>query len=205
MGGHLPPFFLPAMRLNFFTLRPITRQRVIHINCIGMPDSKTNTPFPYDAFCITVLLAVSCGSIVIALAQVEAIIYFADKFAFLVFLTMTILAALFSVLAAFFKHQQKDCKNKASESLDRIKLLEERGGTDDKITRAILLLKREIQKKNISASKFARMSAIVVKGSLLSIVIGFIFLLVSMWYAPLSNMLQPAPDAAADTTEDAGD
>ena len=170
-----------------------------------MLDSKTNTPFPYDAFCITVLLAVSCGSIVIALAQVEAIIYFADKFAFLVFLTTTILASLFSVLAAFFKHQQKDCKNKASESLDRVKQLEERGGTDDKITRAILLLKRDSQKKSISASKFSRMAGIVVKGSLLSIVIGFIFLLVSLWYAPISDMLQAEPDTAADTTTDTGD
>lgn len=170
-----------------------------------MSEIRANAPFPYDAFCITVLLVVSCGSTVIALAQVEAIIYFADQFAFLIFLTATIIASLFSVLAAFFKHQQKDCKIRAIESMDRIKQLEERGSADDKISKAIILLKREIQKKNISAMKFCNMSGLVVKGSLLSIVIGFIFLLTALWYAPISNMIQtepaPVPDEATEEEE----
>jgi len=170
-----------------------------------MSDIKTPAPFPYDAFCITVLLAVSCGSIVIALAQVEAIIYFSNQIAFLVFLTTTILASLFSVLAAFFKHQQKDCKNKATESLERIKQLEERGGADDKITRAIQLLKREIHNKNNLATKFSKMSGAVVKGSLICITLGFGYLLFSLWYAPITRMLHTDPAAAATAAEDNGD
>ena len=63
--------------------------------------------FSNEAFVIGVLQAVSGGSLVAALAQSEAIIKLSSKMAFLVFLTIMVVALLAAVLAAFWKHQYK--------------------------------------------------------------------------------------------------
>lgn len=156
--------------------------------------------FPYDTFCIVVLLVVGCGAIVVSLSQLEAIIYFADQLSFLLFTTIITLSLILSILAAFLKHQQSEYTDKVSETAERIKQLQERGG-DEKIEKAILLLKRDIQRKNASGNKLGKMSGWAVRGSLLSIITGFMFMLVAVWYSPMAEMLAAEAETTAENEQ----
>jgi hypothetical protein len=74
--------------------------------------------FGNEAFAIGMLQAVAGASIVAALAQVEAIITYAGKFAFLVLVTSMALGLLSAVLAAYWRHQYKmwDVKKRPSKA-----------------------------------------------------------------------------------------
>ena len=167
-----------------------------------MSENGSLVSFPYDAFCIAVLLAVACGSIVVAVFQVEAIIYFANKITFLIFTSVITLSLVLSLLAAFFKHQQTEKTNKANEMTDKAKQLEERKGESEKIDKAIIIYKRQGQSINISASKFSKISGLAVRGATLTILISFIFLIGAVWYTPITEMMNAE---AEQVTEEAGD
>ncbi|MFQ5658809.1 MAG: hypothetical protein ACE5GZ_00165 [Gammaproteobacteria bacterium] len=128
-----------------------------------------------------------------ALSLVEELLYFADQFAFLIFLSADAAALIFAILAAFFKFEQNESEIKSRASLERAKQLEERGKDDEKIGKAILIYKKEAQNKSTSSRKFSNLSSIAVKGALLSILTGFIFLIVSLWVTPVSNMMATSP------------
>ncbi len=154
-----------------------------------MAEPESSKPFPSDVFFILLLIVIASGSLLISISFLEEFIYFADQFAFLFFLTALSISLLFSLLSAYWKYERDETSKKANTSLAKAKQFEEQGKGDEKIDKAILLFKKDAQNKNASANKFSNLSATAVKGSLLSIFTGFIFLLVSIWSTPFSNIL----------------
>ncbi len=157
--------------------------------------------FPYDVFIIVLLVAAASGSILISLSYLEELIYFADKFAFLFFLTAAIIALLFAMFAAFLKHEQNNSDKKASDNAQRAKQLSEGDKGDERVEKAIIVLKKEAQKRVASAKSFLKFSNMAIKGSLLSLIIGFIFIIVSIWTLPVANMLSGSETGQTDQAE----
>jgi hypothetical protein len=119
-----------------------------------MSGSVSQARFPYDTFVITVLLAVSCGCLLISFSQLEAILYFSDQMVFLVLISTAIITVIIAMIAAFLRYQSMEKENLASQFNDKVKQLQEKGSDDERVKKAILIYKKQIQVKNKSAGKF---------------------------------------------------
>ena len=170
-----------------------------------MSENIYKANFPYDAFTILVLLAVSCGCIVIALSQVETILYFSDQIAFLILISASILTVIITIVATFFRYQSMETNNKATEFKEKIKQFEERGDGDERIEKAIQIYKREIQKQKASAGKLTKFSGFALRAAILIIVFGFMAFVGSIWIAPINEMMAEQVEEIGDTGEDSED
>ena len=81
-----------------------------------MSDRDREVLFSNESFVIGMLQAVSGGSIVAALSQLQGIVTYAGRTAFLLFLTAMAASLAFAVLAAYWKHQYKMWDVKAGAS-----------------------------------------------------------------------------------------
>lgn len=173
-----------------------------------MAEPASSKAIPSDVFFIILLIVIASGSLLISLSFLEAFIYFADQFAFLFFLTALVISLLFSLLSAYWKYEKDESDKKSNISLAKAKQYEEQGKGDEKIDKAILIFKRDAQNKSATANKFSNLSGTALKGSLLSLFIGFVFLLVSIWSVPFSNLLTShtaEPEQTKIVAEDAED
>jgi hypothetical protein len=78
--------------------------------------SDRDVLFGNEAFALGMLQAVSGGGVVAALSQAQAIVAWAGRMAFLIFVSAFALALALSVLSAYWRHQYKmwDVKTQAS-------------------------------------------------------------------------------------------
>ena len=76
-------------------------------HAIAARQKERDILFANETFVISVLQAVSGGSIVAALAQFQAMSQLVGRSSYLVFLTLMIVALGCAVLAAYWKHQYK--------------------------------------------------------------------------------------------------
>ena len=150
---------------------------------------SVKTGFPYDAFVIAVLLAISCGCLVISFSQVEAILYFSDKMVFLVLISTAVFTILIALLAAFLRYQSSETENNANQYSDKVKQLQENGEADERLQKAIAIYKKRIQKEKKSAGKFIRLSSMAIQMAILITMSGFLFAVGSVWIGPINEML----------------
>lgn len=154
-----------------------------------MSGSISKAGFPYDAFVIVVLLAISCGCLMISFSQAEAILYFFDQMAFLVLISTAVVTVLIALLAAFLLYQSMETENKASQFSDKVKQLQEKGDADERVQKAILIYKKQIQKTKKSAGKFTKFSSLAICFAILVTMSGFLFAVGSIWVVPITEMM----------------
>ena len=105
------------------------------------------------------------------------------------------------MLAAFLKHEQIDTDKKASADAQRARQLSEGDKGDERVEKVILVVKRDAQKKAASAKSCLKFSNIAIKGSLLILIVGFIFMIVSIWTVPVTDMLAGSKTEQTDQAE----
>jgi len=83
-----------------------------------MAENDRDVLFTNESFLIGILQAVSGGSLVAGLSQLESLVKLAGKFPFLFFLTAMCAALVTAVLAAYWKHWYKvwDIKGRVSHA-----------------------------------------------------------------------------------------
>ena len=163
------------------------------------------TGFPYDAFVIAVLLAISCGCLLISFSQVEAILYFSDKMVFLVLISTAVITILITLLAAFLRYQSSETENNANQYSDKVKQLQENGEADERLQKAIVIYKKRIQKEKKSAGKLSRFSSMAIQMAILITMSGFLYAVGSIWVEPINEMMADpvAIDGEDDPAEEA--
>jgi len=132
-----------------------------------MPDDR-EVLFANEAFAISVLQAVSGGSVIAALAQADAIMDLGGQLAFLVYVSSAAFALVSALLAAYWRHQYKLWDVRGSVSAAK--------GKDDKAVR-----------RGLAANRYFKLVRFALLLSLLAIVAGLAVLIGFFWYDYLSS------------------
>lgn len=143
-----------------------------------MPDDR-EVLFANEAFAISVVQAVSGGSLIAALAQAEAIIDLGGHLAFLIFVTCTALALVSALLAAYWRHQYKLWDVRGGVSAAK--------GKDEKAVRRGLVANRYF--------KLVRLALLV---SVMAILVGLCALIALFWYEYLDLAASLIPGECPD-------
>jgi len=127
-----------------------------------MPDDR-EVLFANEAFAISVIQAVSGGSIVASLAQVDAIVQLGGSLAFLVYVSSAAFALIAALLAAYWRHQYKLWDVRGSVSAAK--------GKDDKAVR-----------RGLTANRYFKLVRYALLFSVIAIVVGLTALIGFFWY-----------------------
>ncbi len=142
----------------------------------------------------TILLLLSGGAIVVSLSHAEVLIVLVGQVVFLMFISISIVALIVTIVAALLKNEFNAGEIKASDFLDKSKQLQDSGKDDEKVTKAIEIYKKRAKIKSASAKQILGLSEIILKVALGIIVIAFLFLVIAFWSVPLQNLSLAGPD-----------
>ena len=131
-----------------------------------MPDDR-EVLFANEAFAISVVQAVSGGSLIAALAQADTIVALGGELAFLAFVSFAALALVSALLAAYWRHQYKLWDVKGGVSAAR--------GKDEKAAQ-----------RGLIANFYFKLVRVALLFSVLAIVAGLIVLTSFFWYQYLN-------------------
>lgn len=135
--------------------------------------------FANEAFVISMLQAVSGGSIVAAISQIDSLVNNGGRTAFLLFLTAMATSLAFAVLAAYWKHQYKLWDVKAGASMARsVKLRHEHKLQDAESSE---IEARERSKKSVRFLSAMRSCMAV---SVIAVLLGIGQLVIAFWTHP---------------------
>lgn len=145
-----------------------------------MPDDR-EVLFANEAFAISVVQAVSGGSLIAALAQADTIVALGGELAFLAFVSFAALALVSALLAAYWRHQYKLWDVKGGVSAAR--------GKDEKAVQ-----------RGLVANVYFKLVRVALLFSVLAIVAGLIVLTSFFWYQYLNPMQIPFENTPAHDT-----
>ena len=144
-----------------------------------MSETDREVLFANEAFVIGMLQAVSGGSIVAAISQIDNLVKSGGRTALLLFLTATAVSLTFAVLAAYWKHQYKLWDIKGGVSRAKAKKLRE----EDKVQEAESK-ENEARERGKKSERFLSAMRSCMATSVIALLLGIGQLVIAFWMYP---------------------